>query len=149
MSTLLSDLTQVLWHLVYDCDDVDDKLDTFEQLLLNVWNDHAPLKKRTNKQRLVPWMSSSVLVHMRQRDRTYEWFITDRTDDNWRIYRKLRHHCVYNIRQAKRDFFNKSCNKTNKKFWNIAKSCTGLGKSKARSLHWPASTPSVANSTAD
>ena len=94
-------------------------------------------------------MSSSVLVHMRQRNRTYERFITDRTDDNWRIYRKLLHHCVYNVRQAKQHFFNKSCNKTNKNFWNIAKSCTGLGKSKARSLHWPALTPSVANSTAD
>jgi hypothetical protein len=131
VAALKNDLKGIPWHLLSNCDNVDDMLHTFEQLVLDVWNTHAPLKKHLFKKRSTPWMTQPVLNTIRKRKKAYQDFITDRSDQNWMLYQQIRNKCTYIIRQAKCTFFTESQNHHNSKsFWKVIKACTGFGGKK-------------------
>ena len=45
-SKLLSNLSQQTWSLINIFDDIEDAIDCFTALFMDVWNHHAPLKKK-------------------------------------------------------------------------------------------------------
>ena len=68
---LLRDLSMVPWHILIDANTVDYALHTFESLVSNVWDTHAPRKRKQQRRKLTPWMTPTVLGQMQSHNRLY------------------------------------------------------------------------------
>ena len=53
-SALVKDLSSLLWSLLYINDNVYDRVHTFNSLLAQVWNMHAPVKHKQNRSNMHP-----------------------------------------------------------------------------------------------
>ena len=70
LEKFLSDLEHVPWSVIESIDNIDDKWSMWKDLFLDVVNVHAPLKKRRYRLKpSLPWINSSILHRIRQRDK--------------------------------------------------------------------------------
>ena len=63
----LSDVEAAPWHLIDLFDDIDEKLDTFCQIIEQLINWHAPKRQRRVKRESYPWINSTVIELIRQK----------------------------------------------------------------------------------
>ena len=145
---LLKDLSVVPWHIVTDLDTVDDALQTFESLLTDVWDTHAPLKRKQRRRNATPWMTPEVLEQIRRRDTLYRRYEHSRSDVNWVSYKQARNYATKLIRTAKRSFLLKTASDS-RNFWKTISRCTGLGRKRHIEPPWPRSSPAICRVTAN
>ena len=60
----LNDLSNVPWHVVKNCDNVNDVLDLWQSLLCKVVDRHNPKKVKRVRGTPSPWLNSNILNHM-------------------------------------------------------------------------------------
>ena len=101
-SKLLSDLSQQTWSLINIFDEIDDAVDCFTALFMDVWNRHAPLKKKHIRFQKLPSMTRSVKSAMKKRDKLYKKHCKCRSDTTWLDYKTTRNQSNIAIRTAKR-----------------------------------------------
>ena len=85
----LQDLSNVDWQPVYDFDDVNDAINTWYNLYINVADQHAPTKKQRIKGLNTPWMTSYLSNLMHDRD-YHKKAVKSKCENHWSTYRKLR-----------------------------------------------------------
>jgi hypothetical protein len=126
------DLKQLPWSILDQFDDIDDITDTFNRLVLSVWDDHAPLKTKPapKEKHNQPWMTYEIHNLTRQRDALYYKARYTKSENDWITYKTQRNKCTNAIRVAKRAFLADSSRGNSKTFWRQIKSSTGLGKQK-------------------
>jgi exonuclease III len=147
-SNLLKDLSLVPWHVISDIGTVDDALHTFEKLLIDVWDMHAPRKRRQRRRKATPWMTPQVLQEIRSRNQLYHRFRRNPSDENWVSY-KLARNCVTNlIRIAKRSFLMQTASDSHN-FWKTISRCTGLSGKRDIQPPWPCSSATICALTAN
>ena len=124
-------------------------MNIFENLFKQLWDLHAPLKRRLIKStQHKHWIDGDLLKLYRQRNTLYKRFRQAGTSAAWMAYRQARHCCTAATRVAKRAFFFSARHKPHL-FWNKIKECTGLGKLRQSSLFWPCSTPIISKVSAN
>ena len=70
VDNLIRSLEEVPWDTAFVFDEIDEILDTLENLLNNVLNQHIPIKeKRVKRQSQPAWMTREVLQSIRDRDK--------------------------------------------------------------------------------
>ena len=70
VDNLTRSLEEVPWDIAFVFDEIDEILDTLENLLNNVLNQHILIKeKRVKRQSQPAWMSREVLQSIRERDK--------------------------------------------------------------------------------
>jgi exonuclease III len=121
---LLRDLSLVPWHVISDLGGVDDALQTFETLLIEVWDVHAPRKHRQRRRKRTPWMTEDVFAQIRCRNKCYKYFQRDLSDVNWMRYKQARNYATKMIRNAKRTFLLATAS-SSRNFWKSISECTG------------------------
>jgi len=65
----LRDLHSAPFHIIDLFDDVDDKIDAFESLYLDILDEHAPLKQVHVRGNQIPYMTEQWRKAIRHRDR--------------------------------------------------------------------------------
>ena len=149
ISKLTTDLASAPWSVLDISDDVNDKLDSFLHIFLDIWNTHAPIVSRCGRTCPTPWMNNLVLNLIHKRDLAYRTFLRMRTDVAKMLYKQLRNQTVKAIRNAKRTFFIQSARAGPRQFWRNIKLCTGFGKAKSFRTPWPCANVKSATSSAN
>ena len=127
---LCKDASEIDWKQLLEATTVDDKVNIFNQLVINIYDANAPVKKVKLKRPPAPWMTRGVLMAMKRRDRAFRRYKRDRVDDNWKFFKAARNRCNQMIRNAKRRHILEnisSCSSTN--IWKFL-GTLGIGKSR-------------------
>ncbi|KAJ4427170.1 hypothetical protein ANN_24786 [Periplaneta americana] len=100
---LISDAMELPWHTIFNLVTVDEKLTAaFNNMVIQLFDKHAPLRKRNATHRPAPWMTDSIRNLMASRDAAYRKYRHDKSEENFYIYKKIRNRTTQNIRNAKR-----------------------------------------------
>ena len=95
----LADLEVVPWSVIEQFDDVDDALDTWEKLFMEVVNMHAPLRERRVKRPRQPgWLTEDITEAMDKRDSLKQ----SRDFPNYKLWRNK---VVRMLKEAKADYY--------------------------------------------
>ena len=66
----IKDLAEVSWETIAAFDKVDDMVQTWNDLFLEIVNKHAPIKTNREKRKHQPeWLTSEILDLMKERDK--------------------------------------------------------------------------------
>ena len=114
------DMQMAPFHIMDLFDDVNDKLYTFEQLYLDILDEHAPLKHSHIRRKQVPYMTKKWRKAIRHRNKLWKIFTRERTDENYEKYKCQRNTCTSLRRKAIREHFrSKSSEPENpREFWS-------------------------------
>ena len=96
----------------------------FQNIVCDVLDHHAPLKKKTVRANNSPFMTKQLIKMIMNRSRYKNAYYKNKTVENWERYRSLRNECVKLTRNVKREYFeNLKLNSItdNKKFWKTVK----------------------------
>ena len=119
-----SDLRKAPFH-VGEVLDVNTHMEYFQQLFLNILDQHAPIKTKVVKTTQVPHMTKEWKCLIYQRNMTYNTYCQNRSMSNWERYRKLRNKCSNMSKSALKNYFTRNCeedkNGKSKKFWRVIK----------------------------
>ena len=97
---------------------------SFQSILIDVLDKHAPIKKKTLRANHSPFMTKILRKMIMHRSRCKNAYFNNKTVENWEKYRKLRNECVKYTKKAKREYFqNLDCQflNDNKSFWKTIK----------------------------
>ena len=108
------------FHVMDLFDEVDDKLYTFEQLYLDILDEHAPLKRLHIRGKQVPYMNEEWRKAIRHRNRLWRIFTRHRTDENYEKYKCQRNKCTSLRRKAIRNYFRRKSSQPDnpRDFWS-------------------------------
>ena len=73
---------------------------------MNIFNEHAPLKKRYVRANQAPFMNEKLSKEIVTRSCLNNKFLKTKTDANRKAYNKQRNYCVSLIRRERKSFFN-------------------------------------------
>ncbi|KAJ4449541.1 hypothetical protein ANN_00942 [Periplaneta americana] len=126
---LKEDAAQLPWHMIWTLRTVDEKVDLFKTLILQLYDKHAPLKttKRTRRNP-APWMTTEIRSLMSERDLAYRKYTRNKNDEYFNSYKHLRNRTTL-IRNAKLKYSYKLIepNTTPSELWKNLK-VIGLGR---------------------
>jgi len=134
-ATFYEDAMQLPWLGIWNLRTVDEKIETFNNLVLQLYDKHAPQKtKRMTKKFPAPWMTSTVRDLMTDRDLSYRRYRRDKSDVNLQNYKRLRNKTNQAIRNAKLRFMHRLIdpNMTQRDVWKNVHSL-GIGRTKRNS----------------
>jgi hypothetical protein len=124
------------WSTVVFCDDVNTAWYTFKSIFVSTLNTLAPVKTVLIKQRSEEWVDSEVLQCIKARDKAFQKFKRDRSDENFNQFKLHRNKANYTITNAKRNFFKCSLVRNqndSKSLWKSLKDLGLPGKTKQSS----------------
>ena len=101
----LSDLDQVPWHNVRNCEDVNEALRLWYNMLNEVVNRNIPKKLTRVRNTPAPWLSSDITKHMSTRDYLHHQAIRSGAKSDWDIYKSYRNKVTSMIRKGKESYY--------------------------------------------
>ena len=72
---------------------------------MEVLDDVAPIKEIRLKQKTEPWMTSTILDLIRQRDKAYYSFRKSGSADEYKVFAKLRNKIQRELKTSKANYF--------------------------------------------
>ena len=122
----LEQLTYVPWSVIDMTDDVEVKLDLFEQMYISVLNEHVPIiVKRVTTVKQPPWFNADLAKSIAARDRLFNCAKPSIDPRAMAMYRRARNRANHDIRKAKRELFLNSLERQSpnpRVIWNHIKS---------------------------
>ena len=97
----IHDLSLIPWSVGEVFDNVDDRLDFFNQMFLQVLDNHAPLRRLRVKRNGVPWVTKDLRHQMDNRDKLLRRFRKTRAVLDWECYRQQRNKVRTLLRNSK------------------------------------------------
>ena len=98
--------------------------DSFEEIVVTLLSQHAPLKKRLIRANNSPFMNKRLSKAVMTRSRLRNKFTKDPTDENRAIFTRYRNYCTGLFRREKKLYYNNLDPKLvtdNRKFWKTVK----------------------------
>ena len=131
MEAVRSDLHNQSWKEIEKYCNIDDAIEKWETMLLEVVNRHMPLKTRRVRKTPSPWMNSNIIHLMKHRDKMKLKAKRKNDDELWKQYKHLKNKVTTEIRKVKRKYIcDKLSNETNRnESWKTLKSLMGKCKS--------------------
>ena len=99
------DLNNVPWNVVYNEENIDDALFTWNRLFSDIADEHAPIKRRRVKGISLPWMNSKLSEAMRDRDHHHRKAIKSNSTYHWGMYKRLRNFVNREIKSATSKYY--------------------------------------------
>lgn len=127
-----NDLNSIDWQLLYNMANIDDKVNYFNNRILDLFDKHAPLviKKINKPSKYVPWITENIKLLQKLRDKALTKFKNTKTPSQWNYYKQLRNFTTTAIRNEKKAYLNyKFRNGSTADQWRELKKLN-LGKSK-------------------
>ena len=143
MEAFRSDLHNQNWKEIEKYCNIDDAIEKWETMLLEVVNRHMPLKTRRVRKTPSPWMNSNIISLMKNRDKIKLKAKRKNDDELWKQYKHLKNKVTTEIRKAKRkNICDKLSNETNRnESWKTLKSL--MGKCKSSNSAFPKENSSI------
>ena len=101
------DLSVVPWCLLDVFDHPEDKVEVFNTLLLDVLNQHAPLKTVRIKKKPAPWITTSIRNEMDVRNKLFKVFKKNKLTVSWEAFKVQRNRVTSLQRKAKKQYFHR------------------------------------------
>ncbi|KAJ4444986.1 hypothetical protein ANN_06785 [Periplaneta americana] len=98
---LINDALSLPWTEVWNLPDIDDKIEKFNDLVIQLYDKHAPLKTRRVGRRPAPWMCDAIKLLMTDRDTAYRKYRRSKDELDFNTYKVLRNKCNQAVRNAK------------------------------------------------
>ena len=129
---LKTDLRNTNWCNIGKHLNVDDAVNEFESMFLDVADHHAPLRrKRVRHKNPTPWLTADIVEVMRMRDKAKKQASAKNSPQLWVEYRKLKNKVNIMIKQSKKIYLTDAVKtKDKKKVW---KSIRHIVPSKSKS----------------
>ena len=117
------DLEKVPLHVCNVFDDIDDVMWSFNHLLSEVVDAHAPVKTKLLKKPQLPYMNGQLRKAINVKGMLRRKFNKCNDQINWDRYRKQRNLVTSLKRKSLKEYFNQRCNKpaNGKQFWNTVR----------------------------
>jgi hypothetical protein len=131
IQSFVSDAYSLPWDSIYSMDNVDDMVNTFNRLLLSLYDKHAPKINRKVRRRPSPWITTEIRNLMAQRDHAYRKSRRTRNPDDLALYKQFRNRVKQELRNARIRFTYSSlaANKSISHKWRTIRKL-GIGKVK-------------------
>lgn len=100
------DLINAPFGIVFDCDDVDYKVNAFVSLLHVIFDYHIPVVTRTFTRKHKPWITETIRLMQYNRDKALQKFKLTRNNGHWQYYKTLRNLTTSAIRNEKKAYIN-------------------------------------------
>ncbi|KAJ4451108.1 hypothetical protein ANN_02548 [Periplaneta americana] len=98
---LINDALSLPWTEVWNLPDIDDKIEKFNDLVIQLYDKHAPLKTRRVGRHPAPWMCDAIKLLMTDRDTAYRKYRRSKDELDFNTYKVLRNKCNQAVRNAK------------------------------------------------
>lgn len=110
------------WQSIYSEPDINMKLTLFNCFIINLFDVHAPYKTITFRREPTPWLTDTIKLMMRFRDRALRRARVERTAASFNYYKQIRNLTTSAIRREKRAYLNYITSTRNSKLlWNSLK----------------------------
>jgi len=121
---LTNDARDVDWLPVLQTDDVNTALQIFNQHIIDLFNQHAPVITKRVTRQPAPWISNEIRRLMADRDSAYRKFKSTNTEADRESYKNLRNRVKQCLRNAKTKYLNTyfTLNKSSRDRWRMVKS---------------------------
>ena len=100
-TALLEDALLLPWHTILHAHTVDEKVEILNNLILHLYDKHAPLKEKRTNRPPAPWMTPTIKELMAERDQAFRKYKHNKCDINLEKYKQLRNRTTQTIRNAK------------------------------------------------
>lgn len=142
----LADLERLPLDNIFYMDDIDAKVDYFTSNLLDIFNKHVPLRTVRITKKRAPWLTESIKLLMRRRDRARSDCNRKPTPAKWHYYKQLRNATNHALNREKLAYFNYiATNKDSKSLWGELKTLNLFSRSRSHQIPRHLSNPSVIN----
>lgn len=118
------DLEQLQWHNIFYLRNIDDKLNYFNSLVLNIFDLHAPVKQFHKDKHFsyAPWITDNVKLMQKLRNKALKKYKQTKNPAHYDSYKQLRNYTTSAIRAEKKTYLRiKFHNSTNKEKWQELK----------------------------
>ncbi|XP_026324491.1 uncharacterized protein LOC113233567 [Hyposmocoma kahamanoa] len=105
---LREDFSNIDWSTLIESNTVNEKIKIFNNLLIKLYDSHAPLRPVRVKHLPAPWLTPSIKKIMKRRDKAKSILRRFPGDDNLLSYKRLRNLCNRLCRDAKRRYIHSS-----------------------------------------
>lgn len=128
----MRDLNNIDWNCIFSALTVNDKLNIFNSLLIELFDIHAPLRPVKIKHLPAPWLTQEIKLLMAKRNTAKSKYKKNPTNVNLQKYKILRNKCNRTCRDARRNYINSSINFSNPaKTWKFL-NAMGIGGRRMR-----------------
>ena len=121
-----AELLELPFLEVYFTDDVNVKLDLFNQLFLNTLNKHAPIKLIKIRGKSHPFIDDEIKQLIKLRDRKLNIFKQSRHIEDWKDYKQLRNSVKSSLRTAGSNYVRnqiEKCKGNQRTMWKVIRGC--------------------------
>ena len=94
------DIDVVPWHVLDVVDNIEDKVEIFNNLFLSALDSHAPVKSIKVSAKSIPFMTSEIKNLIIERDRCHRKARTSGAESDWCKFRELRRNVKLQLRKA-------------------------------------------------
>ena len=91
--TFKQQLKDADWSAVYGTTNLNDSIQTFNDILERIFNNNAPNIEKKVKGRPCPWLNKSIKSKMNERDKILRKARKTNLENDWLLYKKLRNRC--------------------------------------------------------
>jgi len=119
-----NDVCSVPWFVIFDLDNVDDKVAFLNDNVTRLFDFHAPIVSRQVRGPSKPWITPNVKRTMKERNKARTKYETTRNENDLLRYRELRNFTTTIVRQEKRSFLDFTFRNTSgKEAWTKLRKC--------------------------
>lgn len=119
-----NDLHNLPWHTIIEASDIDNKVAIFNDMIINLFNVHAPLRVVRVTKGKAPWLTDTLKLIMKRRDNALIKFKSTKSKNDWEFYKQLRNYTLAAIRAEKKSYINSVAIKNSinsKETWTVLK----------------------------
>ncbi|XP_044760860.1 uncharacterized protein LOC123318307 [Coccinella septempunctata] len=129
----LSDLRSERWRSFTREPNINKKVQIFNDILLSVYDRHAPVRRRRISKPRAPWLTERLRGLMRKRDRAFAAFRRSGSAEDWNEYKRMRNGTLAEIRRSKTSYLLAASSDGNEAVWKALKSLN-VAKVNARAI---------------
>lgn len=131
--SFVQDLNMVDWDYIYSLSDVDDMLNFFNENVMQLFDNHAPLRKVRVSKPPAPWMTSTIKDMIKLRDNAFNKYKKTKLPADFNSYKDLRNYTTGAIRREKRAYLDfVLINKDSKRTWQTLRSMEIINNKNSR-----------------
>lgn len=100
-----ADLTSINFDVIYDLNNVNDKLNFLNENILNLLNIHAPIITIRITKKFSPWITDNLRLLISLRNKARSRWRRTKNEGHYNYYKELRNYTTLSCRREKKAFF--------------------------------------------
>ncbi|CAK1594782.1 unnamed protein product [Parnassius mnemosyne] len=134
LDRLRDEAAKIDWNVVLTGANIDERVNSFNSLLIQLYDVHAPIRPVRIKHLPAPWLTQEIKNLQRKKNFAKARYKFDNCDTNRDKYKKIRNHCNRLCRDKQRRYIHKSIldEDNSGRVWKFLKSL-GVGKASQNS----------------